>query len=240
MQKAHIPLALERARQRFEQRYAEHFLVPHFDAVGEGCTFADPWAITVYGPSIRLGRRVHLTGMRQSPLRLAFTPAVFGEGGIEIGDFSIINPGVSINAACHVTIGKNAIFAPEVYVTDCDWHGAYDRVYDTGGRAPVVLEDNVWVGARVIITKGVTVGKNSIVGAGAVVTHDVPPHSVVAGNPARVVRELDPDERYVSRGHVFDDAEGYYEGIRRLEDAFLSGNTFREYVRYLLFPRRGD
>jgi acetyltransferase-like isoleucine patch superfamily enzyme len=57
-------------------------------------------------------------------------------------------------------------------------------------HAPVVLEEDVWVGANAMILKGVTVGRASIVGAGAVVTKDVPPNSIVAGNPARIIGEV--------------------------------------------------
>ncbi|MEH7581800.1 DapH/DapD/GlmU-related protein, partial [Priestia megaterium] len=55
-------------------------------------------------------------------------------------------------------------------------------------REPVIIEDRVWIGARCIILPGVTIGKGATVGAGAVVTKDVPPYTVVAGNPAKVVK----------------------------------------------------
>jgi acetyltransferase-like isoleucine patch superfamily enzyme len=55
---------------------------------------------------------------------------------------------------------------------------------------PIVIEDDVFIGARVIVTKGVLIGRGAVVGAGAVVTKDVPPFSVVAGNPAKVIRYL--------------------------------------------------
>ncbi|WP_409574838.1 acyltransferase [Thiobacillus sp.] len=61
--------------------------------------------------------------------------------------------------------------------------------------APVVICSRSWIGARVIITKGVVIGEGGIVAAGSVVTKDVPPYTIVAGNPARVIRELTPDER---------------------------------------------
>ena len=63
---------------------------------------------------------------------------------------------------------------------------------DIGG-APIVIEDNVWIGANVAIMPGVTIGKHSVVAAGSVVTTDVPPDSVVAGVPAKVVRTLNFD-----------------------------------------------
>jgi len=62
-------------------------------------------------------------------------------------------------------------------------------------RAPIQIHDKAWIGARAIITKGVTIGEGAVVATGAVVTKDVPPYTIVAGNPARVIRELAPDER---------------------------------------------
>lgn len=61
--------------------------------------------------------------------------------------------------------------------------------------SPVKIEDNVWIGARATILKGVTLGFNSVIGTGAVVTKDVPPNTIVAGNPARQVGELSDDEK---------------------------------------------
>ena len=63
-----------------------------------------------------------------------------------------------------------------------------------GGSAPIVLERGAWIGDSAIVCKGVRIGENSIVGAGAVVTKDVPPNVIVAGNPARVVKKLDPEK----------------------------------------------
>jgi maltose O-acetyltransferase len=64
-----------------------------------------------------------------------------------------------------------------------------DKSWDTTGQ-PIVLEDRVWLANRSIVLKGVTIGHDAVVAAGAVVTRDVPPRTVVAGNPARVVREF--------------------------------------------------
>jgi acetyltransferase-like isoleucine patch superfamily enzyme len=60
---------------------------------------------------------------------------------------------------------------------------------------PVKINDRVWIGFNSIILKGVTIGEGGIVGAGSVVTKDVPPYTIVAGNPARVIREIPIDER---------------------------------------------
>ena len=78
-----------------------------------------------------------------------------------------------------------------------------------GTTAPVTIEENVWIGDSAIICKGVTIGENSIIGAGAVVSRDIPANTIAAGNPARVVKELDPGEQMTKRDHVFSDPAGW-------------------------------
>jgi galactoside O-acetyltransferase len=69
------------------------------------------------------------------------------------------------------------------------------RHWERAETKPIRVCEGAWIGARVIVTKGVTIGEGAICGMGSVVTRDVPPYTIVAGNPARVVRELSPDER---------------------------------------------
>ncbi len=89
-----------------------------------------------------------------------------------------------------ITVGDFCLFAGDVDVTLSDMHGIFDEI--TGRRLnpaqDVALCDHVWVGARAMILKGVTIGAYSVIGAGAVVTRNVPPNCVSAGSPARVVR----------------------------------------------------
>jgi acetyltransferase-like isoleucine patch superfamily enzyme len=81
------------------------------------------------------------------------------------------------------------LIGTHVMVMDCDFHRVEDKVWDPSG-APIVLEDRVWLGNRSIVLKGVNIGHDAVVAAGSVVTHDVPPRTVVAGVPARVVRHF--------------------------------------------------
>ena len=79
-------------------------------------------------------------------------------------------------------------------IVDFDFHpltpeGRAENI-NAGAAAPLVIEDDVFVGMEALILKGVTVGEGAVVGAGSVVTQDVPPRTVVAGNPAQVVREV--------------------------------------------------
>jgi carbonic anhydrase/acetyltransferase-like protein (isoleucine patch superfamily) len=104
----------------------------------------------------------------------------------------------------------------------------------------VVIADNVWLGDGAIVCKGVTIGTNSIIGAGAVVVRDIPANTVAAGNPAQVVKTLDPDGPFVRRSQWFDDPAGLHRDIDAFDRAMLAGNTFGGWLRYLLNPRRGD
>ena len=108
-------------------------------------------------------------------------------GRIEIGDGTYINYGVSISAHELVSIGRGCHIGHYVFIYDNDLHGIEDK-YRLPPSRPVVLEDGVWLGTRVVVLKGVRIGHDAVVGAGSVVTRDVPPRTVVAGTPATCVR----------------------------------------------------
>jgi maltose O-acetyltransferase len=107
-----------------------------------------------------------------------------------IGDKTFINYGSSISAHESVQIGRNCLLGHYSFIIDNDHHTVGDQ-YRTPPSKPVVIEDRVWLGARVIVLPGVRIGHDSVVGAGSVVTKDIPPFSVALGNPARVVENLD-------------------------------------------------
>ena len=97
-----------------------------------------------------------------------------------------INENVTITCAKKVVIGRNSHIAREAVIRDYDGHYIEDVSYRTA--KPVIIGDNVWIGYRAMILKGVTIGNNSIVAANSVVTKDVPPNCIVAGNPAKIIR----------------------------------------------------
>jgi len=121
-------------------------------------------------------------------------PDLGAQPKIVIGDGCSLMYRFQINAAQSVQLGNHVLAASNVLITD------FDHVLQPGGTpvtrsqkfdaAPVRIGDNCWLGQNVVVAKGVTIGHDSIVGANAVVTRDVPPCSVVAGNPARVVKTL--------------------------------------------------
>lgn len=115
---------------------------------------------------------------------------------IVIGDDTGMSGG-SICASSSIRIGKGCLIGANVTLTDTDFHALnpvnrrYNRNPDEIATAPIVIQDNVFIGADVFVLKGVTIGKNSVIGAGSVVTRDVPENSIAAGNPAKTVRYLD-------------------------------------------------
>ena len=114
---------------------------------------------------------------------------------IRIGDGTVIQPYAHIAAAQSVEIGKGALFASHVYISDHDhdYSDPNDPVVSNARImcAPVKIGDFAWLGERVVVLKGVTIGERSIIGAGSIVTKDIPPLSIAVGSPARVIRRYD-------------------------------------------------
>lgn len=109
---------------------------------------------------------------------------------LKIGKGTYLNRGTEIVASKAVYIGSDCKIARDVMIMDTDQH---PTGHDGLKMKPVVLEDRVWLGSRVIILKGVHIGHDSIVGAGAVVAKSVPPYSVVVGPAAQVIKQLQPE-----------------------------------------------
>ena len=117
-----------------------------------------------------------------------------GAGQIIIGDNVALN-GTVITSKKKVVIGNNCMIAPNVIIVDTDFHlhwppeKRFEQVpakYDQ----EVNIKSNVWIGMNSIVLKGVTIGANSIIGAGSVVTSDIPENVVASGNPARIIKKL--------------------------------------------------
>ena len=98
------------------------------------------------------------------------------------------------------------------------------------------IGENVLLGDHATVLKGVTIGKNSVVAARAVVTRDVPENVVVAGNPAKVVKELDPDREFTTRMDYFADPAGMAKFFDAIDRDVLSGNTFLRWFLSVVRP----
>ncbi len=108
---------------------------------------------------------------------------------INIGDNVGIS-GCTISAGRSVVIGNDVLIGSGAIITDGDAHPINPEDRKAGlscVRKPVIIEDDVFIGARAVILKGVKVGKGSVIGACAVVTKDIPPYSIAVGNPARII-----------------------------------------------------
>lgn|GEM_PF-809627 len=99
------------------------------------------------------------------------------------------NYNCQIRCGNKIEIGNNCTFGRHVSILDSDFHVIKEGNKILNPSKPVIIADNVWIGHNAIILKGVTVGEGAVVAAGSVVTKDVPPHSIVAGNPAKVIKE---------------------------------------------------
>lgn len=104
---------------------------------------------------------------------------------ISIGDNTYLNSGASISAELSISIG-NEVLVANADITDSDWHGLNGK---ETRKKPVKIGHHVWICSKAFILKGVTIGDNSVIGAAAVVTKDVEPNTIVAGNPAQKIHD---------------------------------------------------
>ena len=113
------------------------------------------------------------------------------ENPLEVGRFSQIGPFCVILVGSPVSIGNHVMIAPHCVIASGNHdYKQLDKPMRFAGNlttGPIVIEDNVWIGANVTITDGVRIGRDAVVGANSVVTHDVEPFDIVAGVPARVI-----------------------------------------------------
>lgn len=241
MRRDHRSYPIKRLQHWFETRWTEHFLRPQLDALGPHYRIMKPWNLKLYGPHIRLGSSVHVVTTPDRPVALSVWEYQDQVGAIDVDDYCLLCPGVRLDSASGIRLGKGCMLAAGAYLTDADWHGLYDRTRPIGATRPIVLEDNVWIGDRATLCKGVHIGRNAIVAAGAVVTRDVAADTVVAGNPAREVKRLDdPTQQRVTRAELFADPVALGQQMDQLERYLLGANSTLGWLRSLLWPRRGD
>ena len=127
---------------------------------------------------------------------------------VTIGDGTYINAGLTLIDDCRVTIGKGCLFGTNV--TLCTTGHPIDpeeRAKCTMYSFPITIGDGAWIGAGAIILPGIHIGKYAVIGAGSVVTKDVPDYTVAAGNPCRPLRKINEhDKEYYWRDRRFDEA----------------------------------
>ena len=169
--------------------------------VGKGLvTYGAPFVHLEKKGEIILGEKVVLCSSSKANFAGVNHPVILAllrpGAKLEIGDDTGIS-GVSYTAAISVKIGRGCLMGANVMVTDCDFHAVnpkgrrHNSSFSAVAARPVVIEDNVWLGADVKVLKGVTIGRDTVVAAGSVVTKDLPAGVLAAGVPARVIRKLE-------------------------------------------------
>lgn len=138
----------------------QYILSQLLGGIGQGSTIEPPFYCS-YGRNIYLGDHVYLN----------YQCTICDNNEVRIGSHVMIGPVVQIYTAAHALQAEDRIRGREV-------------------AKPIIIEDNAWIGGAAVLLPGVTIGRNAVVGAGSVVTRAVPADTVVAGNPARVIREI--------------------------------------------------
>lgn len=236
MRRSSTPYLIKRFAKFLNRWYVQRFIAPQFDSLGSIPEIAHPRNLVIFGRNIHLGKYAQIICAHDNCVRFTSWPSKQADAEIVIGDYCLISPGVRISAARSIRIGDNCMLAANVIVSDSDWHGIYNRVRPFRCTKPVVIHNNVWLGERVIVNKGVTIGENSVVGAGSVVTKSIPANTVAAGNPARIIKTINPNRRMLKREVLFDDAEHYFYNQDQLDKFMLSDNSWWNWLRSCIKP----
>lgn len=240
MRRSNTPYLIKRLYKNINQWYVKRFIAPQFDSLGSIPEIAHPRSLVIFGRNIHIGKYAQIICASDNCVRITSWPSKQADAEIMIGDYCLISPGVRISAAQSIRIGDNCMFAANVIISDSDWHGIYNRIRPFRCTKPVVIENNVWLGERVIVNKGVSIGENSVVGAGSVVTKSIPANSVVAGNPARIIKIINPNRRMLKRELLFSDAEHYFYNQDQLDKYMLGNNGWWNWFRALIKPNVND
>ena len=229
------PYWVKKAYLDFRRWYAEYFLRPECEYLGPWYTIMKPWYVHISGDNVRIGHSFTAIGEPGNRVEIGVWGREQGQGSVTIGDACLMSPGSRISASDSIVVGDGVMLANGAYITDCDWHGIYDRMA-RDEPAPVTIGDNVWLGDNCAVLKGVTIGENSVVAARAVVTRDVPANVVVAGSPAKVVKELDPERGFHTRMDYFSDPAGLDKFFDSVDREVLKDNSFWRWLWSVLYP----
>lgn len=237
MRKERRPWWYLKLLQRWRASQIQRLITPQFDRIGNGLHVNQPKYFVLFGRRICAGDHLHVACSMHSPVELTTWQSKQHKGSIEIGDYCLLSPGVKIQSADAITIGGDCMIGSDTIISDCDWHHTYNRVRPFRCSEPVQIGNNVWIGARAIILKGVSIGENSIVGAGSVVTRNIPANTVFAGNPAKQIKVMNPARKMIKRSDVLSDLP---ENEQLLMQWSCSNNSSLDYLRSRIFPDRRD
>ena len=181
--------------RRIFRRIYSGWIKYEFNSCGDDCYFGG-FSTLVGGKHITLGDSLYIgMGVVWEVVDKFhdqhFTPSLSFGNGSSFGDLG------HITCCNRIQIGNGVRIGRKVFISD-NSHGSSERTQleippnkrPLVSKGPVIIEDNAWIGEMACIMPGVTIGKGAIIGANAVVTKDVPPYTLAAGNPARIVKEL--------------------------------------------------
>lgn len=160
--------------------------------LGRGVKFyGRPFLLRARSAQLTIGDRSMFRSSATSNLIGVTRPCILSvhrEARLEIGNDCGFS-GTAIGCFLRISIEDNVRCGANTLISDGDWHGNDSRA---GPAKPILIKRNAWLGVNTVVLKGVTIGENSVVGAGSVVTKDIPDNVIAAGNPCRVIRSIDP------------------------------------------------
>lgn len=189
-------------------RFIDHFVAPFYlkqfvglDNVDTMTISGMPRVFRAPGSTFNVGKDVTILSRpisRAEPGLVSFVATMSRHAHLEIGDNVGINS-AKIWCMHHIDIGARSMIGADTILLDSDIHPlqankrSQKETRNIGAAASIIIEEDVFIGIRVFVTKGTTIGRGSVVGAGAVVSGEYPPYSLIAGNPAKVIRTLQHD-----------------------------------------------
>lgn len=192
-----IPKRISRIFNKIAVNHWTYSFEKNCHVVGKNTIIKGPFRLRNAG-RVEIGQDCIFDSTQQKPILLE----IGTEANLTFGDNVYVNEGFYLVCNISVSIGSRVLIAPDVVIIDDDGHPLdwaarhdywpktpQDRLERKIG-APIIIEDNVWIGTRAIILKGVTIGEGSVIAAGAVVIHSIPGKVLAGGVPAHAIRNL--------------------------------------------------
>lgn len=195
----------------------------------------NPQHLKIFGKNISIGDYATLITAPDKRIDLSTWETDKINGELQLGKYILISPGTSIRSAQKIVIGDSTMIASDVTITDSDWHDIYDRTDYVASPKEVIIQENVWIGEKSLILKGSKIGKNSIIGAGSVVSGEVPANVIFAGNPAKQIKKLD-EKSFKTRESLFSESSTYLEDLLTIEKKTLEHNSLINWLKSLIWP----
>ena len=195
----------------------------------------NPQHLKIFGNNISIGDYATLITAPDKRIDLSTWETDKINGELLLGKYILISPGTSIRSAKKIVICDSSMIASDVTITDSDWHDIYDRTDYVASPKEVIIQENVWIGEKSLILKGSKIGKNSIIGAGSVVSGEVPANVVFSGNPAKEIKKLD-EKSFKTRESLFSESSTYLEDLLTIEKKTLEHNSLINWLKSLIWP----